>query len=78
MDECTGGSSNCHDNATCNNAVGLFECKRKSGFSGNGVVCSGEMLVKCNSGRCKSAVGPRPKRVLDYSEQSKHSRRRQS
>eukprot|EP00795_Rhopilema_esculentum_P002768 gene2768-991_t len=39
FDECSSGSY-CHKNAKCTNVVGYFNCQCKSGFTGNGFVCT--------------------------------------
>lgn len=40
-DECTSGAHNCHASATCTNTDGSFTCACNSGYTGNGVSCSG-------------------------------------
>ena len=45
VDECTNGEDDCHDNATCTNIPGRYECKCNSGFKGNGTDCTGESRV---------------------------------
>ncbi|XP_019638459.1 PREDICTED: neurogenic locus notch homolog protein 1-like [Branchiostoma belcheri] len=40
VDECTDGSHNCHQQATCTNTNGGFTCACNSGYSGNGVNCT--------------------------------------
>jgi len=48
IDECTTGSNNCAvGTATCTNIPGSFTCACNSGYSGNGVICTGEELKKC-------------------------------
>jgi len=41
INECSLGTHNCNANATCINTNGGFSCSCNSGFSGNGVSCSG-------------------------------------
>ena len=41
-DECAKPSSNnCDSNAVCTNTVGTFNCACKSGFTGDGIKCTG-------------------------------------
>ena len=44
-DECTTGSHNCHSQATCTNTPGAFTCSCTVGFTGNGVSCSGKLVL---------------------------------
>ena len=41
IDECLNESDECHENATCMDTVGNYSCQCLSGFSGNGLICSG-------------------------------------
>ena len=41
INECTSGLHNCHANADCTNIQGGLTCKCKTGYSGNGIQCSG-------------------------------------
>lgn len=43
VDECTQGTDDCDDNATCANGVGTFTCTCKTGYTGNGTVCEGKI-----------------------------------
>ena len=40
LDECGTELDNCHENATCNNTFGSFECACIAGFDGDGVNCT--------------------------------------
>ena len=42
-DECSNNASNCHANATCENALFSYMCTCKPGFSGNGTSCEGNL-----------------------------------
>ena len=44
IDECSSGSHDCQQNATCVNTAGHYECICKPGFTGNGRNCSGKDL----------------------------------
>jgi hypothetical protein len=49
VNECADNTHNCHHNASCKNANGSFSCVCNSGYSGNGVNCTGrwkELLNK--------------------------------
>ena len=39
--ECTLGTHDCDNKATCTNTDGLFTCACNTGYSGNGVTCTG-------------------------------------
>ncbi len=45
IDECSQMTNNCNDNAACTNTIGSFSCACNSGFSGDGVTCSGKYRV---------------------------------
>ena len=42
VDECTASSPVCHVNATCNNAIGSYQCTCKPGYAGDGKTCRGK------------------------------------
>ena len=41
IDECSSGSHNCSNHATCINTAGHFNCSCKAGYTGDGHVCLG-------------------------------------
>ncbi len=43
--ECADGTNNCHANATCTNTDGSFTCACNTGYSGNGVTCTGTQKI---------------------------------
>ena len=45
INECISGSAECHNNATCTNTNGSYECTCDSGFSGDGFNCSSEIGI---------------------------------
>ena len=44
IDECSSGSNDCHQNATCVNTAGHYDCICKPGLTGNGRNCSVEAI----------------------------------
>lgn len=46
FDECSNNVADCHIHANCTNIIGSFNCECKAGFSGSGIVCSGEWAHK--------------------------------
>ena len=43
MDECASGLHNCNVDATCDNTAGSFDCKCNTGYTGNGMNCTGRV-----------------------------------
>ena len=41
IDECALGEDMCHDNATCSDTEGSYDCTCNVGFSGSGFTCQG-------------------------------------
>ncbi|XP_073240563.1 uncharacterized protein [Porites lutea] len=48
IDDCGNGSHDCHQNATCANTAGSFNCSCQSGFVGNGRQCHD--INECSDG----------------------------
>ncbi|HQM84212.1 MAG TPA: InlB B-repeat-containing protein, partial [bacterium] len=46
-DECTIGTDNCHEFATCENTIGSFTCTCNEGYYGDGVTCTEYPLGVC-------------------------------
>ena len=42
VNECGRGTHNCHENATCTDVVGGFNCTCNTGYTGNWTLCVGE------------------------------------
>jgi len=47
INECLLGSHNCDVHATCTDTEESFACQCRSGFTGNGTVCFGEISQVC-------------------------------
>ena len=45
VDECERDMHDCDGNATCTNTRGGYNCSCDNGFSGNGSLCEGEVVV---------------------------------
>lgn len=41
IDECMTNNHNCHEDATCSNTKGLWDCFCNKGYEGNGTNCQG-------------------------------------
>ena len=44
IDECSNGTDNCHEQATCTNTAGNFTCACNAGYTGDGTNCQGNRL----------------------------------
>ncbi len=55
IDECTNGTDDCHNYATCNNTMGSFECTCNEGYAGDGETCVGEYENYCQLHSTKSS-----------------------
>jgi len=55
VDECYLGTHNCHDDAKCVNEAGGYRCSCKSGWGGDGFVCTD--LDDCANDPCDTAKG---------------------
>ena len=45
INECDTDVDNCADNAVCTNTDGGFTCECNSGFTGDGVTCTGKIYM---------------------------------
>ena len=43
IDECI--SNPCDTNANCENVIGSYTCKCKKGFTGDGTICTGNLIT---------------------------------
>jgi len=49
IDECAAGTDMCHQEANCTNTDGNYTCTCNSGYTGDGLECSGKCsYVKLN------------------------------
>ena len=46
INECSIDNGGCDTNAICTNTVGSYNCSCKSGYSGNGLNCTGNHFFK--------------------------------
>ena len=46
FNECTTNQHNCHEDATCNNTRGSWNCFCNQGYTGSGTLCQGISLFK--------------------------------
>ena len=60
IDECI-VSPPCGDNANCNNTEGSYECECKTGFSGDGLNCSGIYILEKHHLWCSVLIHYNPK-----------------
>ena len=45
VDECSSNSHSCDVNAVCSNTHGSYTCTCKAGYTGDGKLCNGLLLV---------------------------------
>ena len=53
INECSDGpgatdTDNCHDNATCANSDGSYDCECDRGYAGDGFSCTGKLINNSN------------------------------
>ena len=49
IDECANATLNdCHVNATCANNNGSYDCACDTGYTGDGISCSGRFKILCS------------------------------
>ena len=46
VNECDDGNHNCHSEAACTDTVASFTCSCNQGYSGDGVLCEGNKILK--------------------------------
>ena len=46
IDECGTNTDNCHVDANCTNTKGSFYCTCHTGYSGDGVLCEGKIILQ--------------------------------
>ena len=52
IDECASDAlNNCHHNATCTDTDGSYTCTCKSGSTGDGIICRGNLSIKFPNGK---------------------------
>ena len=63
IDECTTGDNSCHEEASCTNTVGSYDCRCRLGYRGDGRQCfdvdeCGENRDECDeNARCENTAG---------------------
>ena len=45
-DECSQNTDACDQNADCTNTVGSHTCQCRSGYTGDGITCTGKNLIE--------------------------------
>lgn len=43
IDECSDDTHECHEDADCMNVIGSYSCTCKTGYTGDGFMCEGEI-----------------------------------
>ena len=76
IDECSSGSHDCHQNATCVNTAGHYDCICKPGLTGDGRNCSGEAIIFFHLSNDNRGSPPLPHQPPSSSQESLMTRTR--
>ena len=76
IDECSSGNHDCHQNATCVNTAGHYDCICKPGLTGDGRNCSGEAIIFFHLSNDNRGSPPLPHQPPSSSQESLMTRTR--